>query len=732
MTKHIKNLCLIFLSLLIVASSTFFSLNVYAAQIADEPVSTQSRSWNFTGYSLSGTASVDMANIAQAQNNKTQGQLGYTEAWCANFVSDCAKIAGQEKAIPFNGLVSSLYSAVLNAGGYTVSYAEQGDLVFYKNPNTGGLMHVGIMLNNTTAISGNYWLYNYSQVCTHKYTSYYDEYGTKCQAIFVRPNYQSNTPAVNGTWLTVNGSTFIAGSTVTFNLGANNANGYTIGIDKDGTRIITQGVGTNPSFILNEPGNYSAYITASNSSSEQDSARVYFRVFRPENLGTDFYAVILNKNAWKPIGSTDDNNVTIQTEQGISSQLWKFERQSDSTYEIKNAKTGYNLDVYNLGTANYTNIQVWPDNNFDAQRWYISYEKDGYIFIPKCAINSVMDLNANNSEDGTNIHLYQYNGTAAQIFAIYGQDDVQLKSAVLSVTPGNSKTNTNFNWTKTYGESYYSLKIWNGKELVGEPYYIDSNIPQNTLTKEIQLQPGYYEAYVDAVNYFDCKKSNTVSFTVKPTVKTYIDKTKTSITLEWEQVLNAKSYKVNIYNKDTDELVLSKENIETADCSFTLPNGSYYIVISSDNNVSSDKKYMIVNMNYAKSIIGDINYDGYITMEDVELLTQYLATGNYIDKRIADVNNDELIDVADAIQISRFINGNDTNYNIGKEITLDSLLGDLNSDGKISVNDVTELQMYISQSKDFSNEQKMLADYNQDGIIDVLDVTDIQQFIAKS
>uniref|UniRef100_UPI003FD86112 dockerin type I domain-containing protein n=1 Tax=Ruminococcus sp. TaxID=41978 RepID=UPI003FD86112 len=372
------------------------------------------------------------------------------------------------------------------------------------------------------------------------------------------------------------------------------------------------------------------------------------------------------------------------------------------------------------------------DNNSTAQHWYISSENGGYVFIPKCAINSVMDLTGGSTTDGNNIQLYEYNGTAAQIFAIYGQDDVQLKSAVLSVTPGNSKTNTAFNWTKTYGESYYSLKIWNGKELVGEPYYIDSNIPQNTLAKEIQLQPGYYEAYVDAVNYFNCKKSNTVSFTVKPTVKTYIDKTKTSITLEWEQVLNAKSYKVNIYNKDTDELVLSKENIETADCSFTLPNGSYYIVISSDNNVSSDKKYMIVNMNYAKSIIGDINYDGYITMEDVELLTQYLATGNYIDKRIADVNNDELIDVADAIQISRFINGNDTNYNIGKEITLDSLLGDLNSDGKISVNDVTELQMYISQSKDFSDEQKMLADYNQDGIIDVLDVTDIQQLIANS
>ena len=60
------------------------------------------------------------------------------------------------------------------------------------------------------------------------------------------------------------------------------------------------------------------------------------------------------------------------------------------------------------------------------------------------------------------------------------------------------------------------------------------------------------------------------------------------------------------------------------------------------------------------------------------------------------------------------------------------ILGDTDNDGVLSVNDVTELQMYISQSKDFSDEQKMLADYNQNGIIDVLDVTDIQQLIANS
>lgn len=691
----------------------------------------------FTLYPLQASAMTNQegANWALARVGQRIDTDGYYGAQCKDFVNAFTQ---ENFGITFPGNACDLIYDALPSGwqriqNYAEFIPEPGDIAIWGGWNGNPYGHTGIIISaniNTFESVDQNWVNSSSNGSaaarvTHNYTR---------PAFWgvIRPPYQSNTPAVNGTWLTVNSSTFIAGSTVTFNLGANNANGYTIGIDKDGTRIITQGVGTNPSFVLNEPGNYSAYVTAGNSVSYQDSARVYFRVFRPENLGTDFYAVILNKNAWKPIGATDDNNVTIQSEQGISNQLWKFERQSDSTYEIKNTKTGYNLDVYCFLSANGTNIQVCGDNNSTAQHWYISSENGGYVFIPKCAINSVMDLTGGSTTDGSNIQLYEYNGTAAQIFAIYGQDDVQLKSAVLSVTPGNSKTNTAFNWTKTYGESYYSLKIWNGKELVGEPYYIDSNIPQNTLAKEIQLQPGYYEAYVDAVNYFNCKKSNTVSFTVKPTVKTYIDKTKTSITLEWEQVLNAKSYKVNIYNKDTDELVLSKENIETADCSFTLPNGSYYIVISSDNNVSSDKKDMIVNMNYSKSIIGDINYDGYITMEDVELLMQYLATGNYIDKRIADVNNDELIDVADAIQISRFINCNDTNYNIGKEITLDSLLGDLNSDGKISVNDVTELQMYISQLKEFTDEQKMLADYNQDGIIDVLDVTDIQQLIANS
>ena len=70
---------------------------------------TQSASNGFSkNYTLTGDGFTDMVNIAMAQNEKTQSEIGYSESWCADFVSDCARLAGQEAAIPFNGVVQSM------------------------------------------------------------------------------------------------------------------------------------------------------------------------------------------------------------------------------------------------------------------------------------------------------------------------------------------------------------------------------------------------------------------------------------------------------------------------------------------------------------------------------------------------------------------------------------------------------------------------------------------------
>ena len=62
----------------------------------------------------------------------------------------------------------------------------------------------------------------------------------------------------------------------------------------------------------------------------------------------------------------------------------------------------------------------------------------------------------------------------------------------------------------------------------------------------------------------------------------------------------------------------------------------------------------------------------------------------------------------------------------------DVMLGDVTGDGKIDVNDVTAIQLYIAQNQSFTDKQKEAADVNKDGKISVSDVTRVQQYIARS
>lgn len=667
---------------------------------------------------------------------------GYYGAQCKDFVNAFTQ---ENFGVTFPGNACDLIYANLPSGwqriqNYAEFIPEPGDIAIWGAWGSNPYGHTGIIISanlySFESVDQN-WVNSSSNGSvaarvTHNYTN----------PVFwgvIRPPYQSNIPSVNGAWITVNNSTFISGSTVTFNLGANHAEWYTIGINKDGTRVITQEVGTNPSFTITEPGNYTAYVTAYNSVSGLDSNVVSFRVVSPLNLGDNFYGVILNTEYWKPIGATDDNNVVLQTETGIASQLWKFERQSDSTYEIKNTKNGYNLDVVNFGPDDGTNIQLCYDNNSSAQRWYIVPNGDAYCFIPQCAINRVMDLCGNKSEDGTNIQLFSYHGLGAQTFSIYKEDSVQLKETDLNVATGTNEDTTIFNWDKTYGESKYHLNIWNGTALEGDAYYTNNDIAQNTLSAEVKLPAGYYEARIDAVNHFECKSSDIVSFTVTPKTTLIVDKLKSEIELEWAEVLNANSYTVNVYNANTDELVYSAENIEDTNYSFNIENGNYYLTVVSDNNVSSEKKLFTIGEKWYKTKIGDVNYDGYINMDDTELIMKYVV-GKISDMNedIADTSGDNRVNIVDVFALGKYLNGESNEY-IGKEIITNVLLGDTNLDGMVSVDDVTYLQMHIARYTDTdgnalideTNESVFaIADIDSDGTLTISDATALQMKLA--
>lgn len=237
-----------------------------------------------------------------------------------------------------------------------------------------------------------------------------------------------------------------------------------------------------------------------------------------ENLGDDFYAVILNTARWKPISQVEGSQyVFLKNEVGSSRQIWRFQRQSDNAYVISSCYDGKVLEMHDgirQGDAQLcTHSKFWGGA---YQQWYLTRYGDGYIFRSKHYYdeNWVMDLPEANSADGTPVNIYYRNdweNSIAQVWSIYRGDEVQLKGPTLKVTAGNSSTKTSFSWNKVYGASTYSLRIFKDKLWEGQDYSVGEG---TDLSQSKVLPAGRYYAYVDAINYHKYEKGNVVEFTV--------------------------------------------------------------------------------------------------------------------------------------------------------------------------------------------------------------------------
>ena len=154
---------------------------------------TQSRKENFNkNYTVvSGNPGQTVANIAYAQVGKTGSDLGYTEDWCADFVSDCAELAGQSAAVPRHGRADYIDEYILNAGGWKVSAAnaKPGDIAFYDFNGNNSPEHVEIVYSVSGSTvktvggnTGNNNLY-YATVCSPR--------SPGSLLYIIRPNYNT-------------------------------------------------------------------------------------------------------------------------------------------------------------------------------------------------------------------------------------------------------------------------------------------------------------------------------------------------------------------------------------------------------------------------------------------------------------------------------------------------------------------------------------------------------------
>lgn len=155
-------------------------------------VFTQSCVSGFSGnYTLTGNGATDMVAIALAQEGRTGAQMGYTEEWCADFICDCAILAGQSSAIPQYGAVAGLYDRLLSAGATEVTdNPKVGDLCFINWNGGSSMGHVEVIYavsdEKISTIGGNSGSADsFYDRTVKKHTSLTSEYIVS----ILRPNY---------------------------------------------------------------------------------------------------------------------------------------------------------------------------------------------------------------------------------------------------------------------------------------------------------------------------------------------------------------------------------------------------------------------------------------------------------------------------------------------------------------------------------------------------------------
>ena len=58
-------------------------------------------------------------------------------------------------------------------------------------------------------------------------------------------------------------------------------------------------------------------------------------------------------------------------------------------------------------------------------------------------------------------------------------------------------------------------------------------------------------------------------------------------------------------------------------------------------------------------------------------------------------------------------------------------IGDVNGDGKVTIDDVTQLQKHLAELVQLTPDQIIAADTNCDGIVNIDDATNIQKYLAE-
>lgn len=480
-------------------------------------------------------------------------------------------------------------------------------------------------------------------------------------------------------------------------------------------------------------------------------------------------------------------NINLYSNLDDPAQVFTITYLGDGYYKIINNHSKKSIDVDNLGTTNGTNVKQWEDNGSDAQKWVIKESGDGQYFyiISKCN-GLYLDVSGGIPDNGTNVQMYGGNESNSQKwkFVAWGNSTGQtiadgeyhIISGVsndkgLDIYCALSENCTNIDIYSNVTDSIQIFKV----TYIGKGYYkiiskrnsksLDCASGNTTSGTNVQLYSyegvnqqqwiiksagnGYY--YIISKNsglYLDVENGLNKDFT---NVQVYVGNN--TVAQKWKFVSYITDNEIKLSDKEyiydgkaktpnvtvkNDTATLVKDTDYTVEYSNNTNAGTATVTVKGIGNYTGTltKTFTI---NKAPQTINATISSNTLNVGDTSKITassQGTISYSSSNTNVAIVSSSGIVTgiSAGTATITVTAAGN-SNYNSASKtlsITVKEpyLLGDLNSDGEVSIDDVTLLQKYLAENSELSETQISLADVNGDGDVMIDDVTMIQKYLA--
>lgn len=132
--------------------------------------------------------------------------------------------------------------------------------------------------------------------------------------------------------------------------------------------------------------------------------------YRPIEDGEYVISSVKNKNSFMTMSG---NNIQIGLTENKEAQKFKVSYVKDGYYKIILISNGKALDVYGASTENKANLQLYKDNGSNAQLWKFVYAEDDSLYI-RSKLGTTVDLVSGKATEGNNIQMYETADTSAQ------------------------------------------------------------------------------------------------------------------------------------------------------------------------------------------------------------------------------------------------------------------------------------------------------------------------------